>query len=231
MSEKSVLQVLEPINIPSVTESVFEELHQQILSLDLPPGTKISEADVARALGVSRQPVRDAFFRLSQLGFLLIRPQRATVISKISEAAVLRAKFIRIALELACWNVAMEVMTEEQAAGLEDILKQQKSAIRAGDQKRFHLLDDDFHRSICHIAGHEYVWGLIKEQKAHMDRVRFLSLTKGAARQAYDDHVALLDVMRARRRSRLEPLLNEHLGRIATILVTMRAEKPAYFQE
>jgi DNA-binding GntR family transcriptional regulator len=89
MPVSSSLRNLEPLNRPSVADTVFDELHSQILLLELPPGTKMSEVEVAKALGVSRQPVRDAFYRLSKLGFLSIRPQRATLVSQISSTAVL----------------------------------------------------------------------------------------------------------------------------------------------
>lgn len=231
MGNGGALKALGPIKVQSIADTVFEELHQQILSLEMPPGTKVSEIEVAKALGVSRQPVRDAFFRLSQLGFLLIRPQRATVISKISEAAVLEARFIRVALEIACWTAAMEVVTDDQIADLEQLTDEQKAAVDANDQKLFHELDDEFHRRICGIAGHEYVWSLIREQKAHMDRVRFISLTIGAAQKAYDDHLDLIAALRKRDRAQLEATLKEHLGRIETILEHIHAEKPEYFEE
>ena len=81
MADITQFSMLEVPERPTVADQVYAELHRQILSLDLAPGAKISEIDVARAMGVSRQPVRDAFFRLSQLGFLVIRPQRATTVS------------------------------------------------------------------------------------------------------------------------------------------------------
>ncbi|MCJ7874442.1 GntR family transcriptional regulator, partial [Phaeobacter sp. J2-8] len=65
--------------VKSATEQVFDALYEAVISLQLTPGTKVSEIEVAKQLGVSRQPVRDAFFRLSNLGFLAIRPQRATL--------------------------------------------------------------------------------------------------------------------------------------------------------
>ena len=71
---------------PSVTDQVFDELQRQVMTLELAPGTRISEVEVAKTLDVSRQPVRDAFYRLSKLGFLVIRPQRATTVSLISPA-------------------------------------------------------------------------------------------------------------------------------------------------
>ncbi|MCK7615363.1 GntR family transcriptional regulator [Roseibium sediminicola] len=230
MAEGSALKVLEPLKIPTVADTVFEELHQQILSLDLAPGTRVSEVEVAKAFGVSRQPVRDAFYRLSQLGFLLIRPQRATVITKISEAAVLRAKFVRTALEIACMRAAIEVITDDQIKDLDQLLKEQKAAVDADERQLFHSLDDAFHRQICEISGHDYVWALIREQKAHMDRVRFLSLASGA-QAALDDHVVIIDAMRERDQKKAEAFLTEHLGRIATILGRIRAENAAHFEE
>ena len=113
MPDSLHLQALEPVGRPLVADAVFEQLHRQILSLELPPGAKISEIDVARAMGVSRQPVRDAFYRLSKLGFLHIRPQRATSVSVISERAVFQAQFIRTAIEAETVRVACAQLTEE----------------------------------------------------------------------------------------------------------------------
>ncbi len=231
MGENSALQALGPIKVKSVADSVFEQLHQQILTLELPPGTKVSEVEVAKPLGVSRQPVRDAFFRLSQLGFLLIRPQRATVITKISEAAVLRAKFVRTALEVACWTAAIDVISEEQIEELETLLEEQIAAIELNDQKLFHALDDAFHRRICEISGHEYAWTFIREQKAHIDRVRYISLTIGAAQRAYDDHARLMEALKERDKTKVSAALTEHLARIELILKQIRAENPEFFQE
>ncbi|MEM9631564.1 MAG: GntR family transcriptional regulator [Pseudomonadota bacterium] len=231
MADSSALKTLGPLKIQSIADTVFDELHQQILSLELPPGTKVSEAEVAKHLGVSRQPVRDAFYRLSQLGLLLIRPQRATVISKISKASVLKAKFIRTALEIACWKLVLKVISDSQISDLEDMLHQQQASIAANNQQLFHQLDDDFHRLICEIAGQDYVWALIREQKAHMDRVRFISLAVGSAQKAYEDHIMLVDAVRARDAARVETVLTEHLGRVEKALEQIRTEKPEYFEE
>lgn len=94
------LPLIEAVARPSVTDQIFDEMRRRILSLELPPGTKVSEVEVGKQMGVSRQPVRDAFYRLSQLGFLQIRPQRATTVSLISGEAVMRARFIRTAVEM-----------------------------------------------------------------------------------------------------------------------------------
>ena len=58
---------------PTVTDQIFDLLYERVVNLTLPPGAKLSEAEVAAQMGVSRQPVRDAFYRLSQMGFIQIR--------------------------------------------------------------------------------------------------------------------------------------------------------------
>lgn len=64
-----------------------------------------------------------------------------------------------------------------------------------------------------------------------MDRVRFISLTIGAAQSAYEDHIVLIDALQNRDKSRIEPALIEHLGRIEKILEKIRLEKPEFFQD
>jgi DNA-binding GntR family transcriptional regulator len=214
----------------SVTDQVFEELYHRVVSLEMPPGTKTSETEVATGLGVSRQPVRDAFYRLSKAGFLVIRPQRATTVSKISEAAVRQARFIRTALEVETTRVACERLTEEDMDALVDILEQQDRAVLQGDKMGFHELDDMFHRQICERAGVGYVWRLIQEHKAHMDRVRFLSLFF-ASQRAYDDHMYLFDAIKNRDTEEAVKRMRLHLSTILEHFPRIRAENAEYFDD
>lgn len=229
MSDSALLKVLEPITRPSVTDAVFEELHRQILALDLPPGTKMSEVDVARIMGVSRQPVRDAFYRLSTLGFLTIRPQRATVVSAISEAAVMQARFIRSAIEAETVRKACERLGEGDFAALETVLDQQRAAVEAHDPVKFHALDDLFHREICERSGHGFAWEIIRENKAHMDRVRFLSLSF-ASQDAFGDHLKVMEALRARDAPNAMAAMHAHLSRIKVQIRRIRSENEAFFE-
>jgi len=230
MASNGALSVLEPIQRASVADSVFEELHRQILRLELPPGTKLSEFDVARALGVSRQPVRDAFYRLSKLGFLTIRPQRATVVSAISERAVMQARFIRMAIEAETARVACRTLTEADLAAIQAIIDQQAEAVAAHDQARFHDLDDQFHREICERSGAGFVWETAREMKSHMDRVRFLTLSF-ALEDAFGEHKAILAAIQSRDEERAAEMVRIHLSRILNQIVRIRAENAAYFAD
>lgn len=222
-----------PLDLPATstaTEQVFETLYQAVVSLQLLPGAKISEAEIAGQLNVSRQPVRDAFFRLSKLGFLSIRPQRATLVTKISKTAVLQAAFVRTALEVACMTDAIERATQADIDALDALLKQQEQAVNDGQRAQFHARDDAFHRKLCEISGHAHVWQLIQEQKAHMDRVRFLSLTAGLSR-AFDEHLQFFDAFKRRDKAEAEALLRDHLGVIRDHMQIIAAGKSQYFED
>ena len=224
------LSFLTPTLPGSATDQIFDAIYRAVVSLELPPGAKISEVDVASRFDVSRQPVRDAFFRLSKLGFLAIRPQRATRVTKISERAVRDAAFVRAALEVACFQVALDVITKDQVVDLRALLQAQQDAVTRDARAEFHDLDDAFHRRICEIAGHGHVWALIREQKAHMDRVRFLSLSQDG-QLAHDEHVVILDALETGYAAETEARVRSHLGRILTFVSHIRTKHAAYFED
>ncbi|MBB4006841.1 GntR family transcriptional regulator [Allorhizobium taibaishanense] len=213
---------------PSVTEQVFELLYRQVVELELPPGAKLSEVDVAKQMGVSRQPVRDAFYRLSQQGFLMIRPQRATVVTHISERGVLQARFIRTALEMETVRAATERLSDDQIGTLDALVARQVKAMEAGDKMLFHELDDEFHLQICRMSGHEFAWALIRESKAHMDRVRYLSLSFGA-QSAVNDHLDIMAAIKARDGDRAAAGMRVHLSRILQIISRIRETHGQHF--
>ena len=132
-----------------VARRVFRELRNAIVTMGIRPGQALSEQEIATRLGVSRQPVREAFIKLSEAGLLTIRPQRGTFIVKISMKQVFDARFVREAVELAVVRRACAEMT---AAGMEVLranLEAQRKAATDLDPVRFMDLDEAFHRDIA----------------------------------------------------------------------------------
>lgn len=232
MTDTSALRLppLESLGRPSVADQVFDDLRHRILSLQIPPGAKMSEVDVSAQLGVSRQPVRDAFYRLAKLGLLVIRPQRATTVTLISREAVMRARFLRTALEVETIRTASENLSASDIAALQAMISEQEQAMLADDRLTFHALDDAFHHEICTRAGVGFAWDLIHEMKAHMDRVRMLSLSF-ASRRAWEDHVAILNALATRDAEAAGAAMRLHLSRISDIYDRIRADRRDWFAD
>jgi DNA-binding GntR family transcriptional regulator len=160
----------------SIASHVFNMLRNAIVTLKLLPGDSLSEAEVAKQLGVSRQPVREAFIQLSKIGMLNIVPQKGSFVVKIAERDVENAQFIREAIEVAIVQRACTMATQAQIDNLNEVIAEQKSAAAKSDQEKFLELDDAFHLEIAKSVDCQYGWHIVENLKAQMDRVRFLSL-------------------------------------------------------
>lgn len=158
------------------TEQIHRALRADILEAAILPGAAMSEARMAVQFGVSRTPVREAFKRLVEEGFLVVVPQVGTFVAPIDLAAVYDSQFVRETLE--CRMVALAADRTDAAgkARLDGLVADQRRAMHAGDQKTFFRLDEAFHAEISDLAGYVSVWSLIESVKAQLDRVRCLSL-------------------------------------------------------
>lgn len=230
MPDPTPLPMIGRPNRPSVADLVYETLRERILSLELQPGSKLSEVEVSTQMDVSRQPVRDAFYRLSKLGLLVIRPQRSTKVSLISETATLQARYIRTALETETVRTATEQLTDRDFDALSNLLTAQKDALQDDDRALFHTLDDQFHREICERSGVAFAWDLIHENKAHMDRVRIATLSF-ASHQALDDHFAIFEPMKRRDAEAAVAAMRIHLSRIKDLVDRIQDEKHEWFEK
>ncbi|MGP9798578.1 GntR family transcriptional regulator [Halomonas sp. 86] len=161
----------------SIRYRLYHVLRQSIIKMVLAPGQALSEKEVASTFSISRQPVRETFIRLSEAGLVEVRPQRGTYVVKISRRAVLEARFIREAVEVA---IVLEAAKAKFPAAdimeLNELVLRQKSCIERQDHDRFFILDEMFHRRLALSTGQVMAWNVIENAKAQLDRVRYLSI-------------------------------------------------------
>lgn len=217
-------------NTETMAMRVVTALRDDIVTMSMKPGDVISESDIAKRYGVSRQPVREAFIRLAQQGLLLIRPKRATVVKKISPDGVRQSRFIRESIEVEIIRRVAAHPGTEAAEVLEKLIADQEAASAANDSRRFHKLDELFHRTLARLAGVEYAWQLIDDHKMQLDRVRYLTLGVSSSQRAIAEHkqiaaaVAKGDVVGA------EAAMRAHLARAEVLLSQTIEDFPDYFE-
>lgn len=214
------------------SDVVFDDLYGRITGLDLLPGTKISETEVAKSFGYSRQPVREAFTRLANLNLLLVRPQRATVVRPFSRQLISNARFVRGAVELEVVRAAALDRDKSVDVALKSNMRKQRDAIAAGDTSLFHDLDYQFHKLLCASAKHRFAFDIIAENKAQVDRLCMLALTSNEAMTAlFEDHQTLLDALFKGDAQTAESVLRTHLGRLTPTIEAIYTTHKAYFDE
>lgn len=212
-----------------VGPQVYRILRKRIIRAELTPGSLISESEIARAFSLSRQPVREAFIKLSEDGLVEVRPQRGTLVRKISMAAVKDARFVREAIEADVVKLVAERSDPAVVSELRAQIALQR-AVASGDHMRFMKLDELFHRTLSEAAGKAYAWKIIEDVKAQMDRVRYLSLLQFPMNKLIAQHEAVVDAIDKGDADQADQALREHLREILTDLPEIAKAKPEFFE-
>ncbi len=221
-----------PGRAASIADQVFHTLRASIVTMRLTPATALSEQDIADRLKVSRQPVREAFIKLSEIGLLRVMPQRGTFVVKISAKAVTDARFVREAVECAIARRAAGGIGKPAVDALSAIIARQRAAAKAADLEEFFVLDEAFHHSLASAAECTYAWKVIEEAKAQMDRVRFLSIPDATPMdRLIVQHQAILDAIAAGRPAAAEQAMRDHLSEILKSLPRLSRAFPDMFED
>ena len=211
-------------------DAVFDYLHEEILSLNLRPGDKISEAEIAAQFGVSRQPVRDAFSRLANEDLLLIRPQRATEVKRFSMREIKKSRFVRTAVEKEVLLCASLHCDASGAAMLDAAIAEQEEAVATKNVEKFGLLDYEFHKSLCKIAQADFAFDVILNEKSKVDRLCMLGLSKDARMpDLVDDHRGIAAAVKNNDPERAIEVGMFHLSRLDETIERITDTNANYF--
>ncbi|TGG93521.1 GntR family transcriptional regulator [Natronospirillum operosum] len=228
----SLIQLWEEQSDTNVRKRLYEVLRQSIIRMSLAPGQLLSENEIAQTFSVSRQPVREAFIRLSEAGLVEIRPQRGTFVVQISQEAVTEARFVREAIEVAvACSAAEEGLAPDVISELQELVERQRRCIEPLDHDRFYQLDEDFHRTLALGAGHDVAWRLTQDVKAQLDRVRYLSLPQTTPLpKLIEQHAAILECVINRDVEGTERVVKAHMREILRSLPDLVERFPDMFQ-
>ena len=216
---------------PTTTDLVFEKLHEDIVSLKVLPGAKLSEAEVAKRFGISRQPVRDAFNRLYHQDLIVIQPQRATKVRGFSLERINRARFIRLAIELEVIRRACAVWDDNCAAALQLNLDRQHEIIQSQQRDQFHDVDSEFHTLICELSDCATLIPTIRECRQKTDRLCVLGLDNHSDIDTiFNDHKELADALRRRSIEDTTDIVRNHLGRLDDTITFVHKAHAEYFE-
>ncbi|MFB5760081.1 GntR family transcriptional regulator [Paenibacillus medicaginis] len=215
----------------SAGNSVYIRLKQQMMSLELPPGTALSEKETSIRFQVSRTPVRESFVRLAQEGLVLVLPQRGTKVSLIDTGLVEEARFMREHLECAVIRLACVSFPEEQLAQLEANLARQRDSIEIHDGHRLFDLDEEFHRILFEGCGKLATWTVMQQMNIHFNRLRMLRLdTNPHWYHLYEQHSRMVEAIREQSPDTAERIMHDHLNLGVADLSVLREQYPEYFK-
>lgn len=204
-----------PDDTGTLAEQVFHRLRRQIVEGEIPPGTKISEPELSRTLGISRGPLREAIGRLEAGGLLVRRANVGARVVELSIEQLLEIFLIREALEGMAARLAAERMPQEEIDELRALLEGHRAQVeqdagRAYFQKEGDL---DFHYRIVQGSRNDRLIQILCDDLYHLVRMyRFqFGMASPRARRGLQEHVHIVDAIAERDPEMAELLMRRHV--------------------
>ena len=194
-------------------EYALRNLKDNIIHLELKPGSMVSENELAAQMGLSRTPVREALMELSKVRLVDVYPQRGSAVALIDYDLVEEARFMRDVLEGAVVELDCDMLTEDALARLRENIALQRHHLADGAMERLWSLDNAFHSLLFQIARKEQTYQMMTGFTAHFDRVRNMSLVTVKNSKIVDDHALIVDALAARDKAAVRHLMAHHLSR------------------
>lgn len=219
------------------SEAVYQKLKKQILYLELPPGSSISEIDTAAAYEVSRTPVRDAFKMLESEGLLEIRPHIGTFVSLIDLNMISDILYMREVLEQAVFKDLTASHDKSQEFRVRLILQKQRELFDTdmpADElgRAFIISDNEFHNTLYEMAGKKNVMLFIQSVNSQYERFRTF-LNQGGRDwmcRLYDDHEKIWTYIAKKEYDQLANMISHHIYDGFNAGTTVVSKHPEYFK-
>jgi DNA-binding GntR family transcriptional regulator len=153
------------ISRPVLRDQVKDVLLERIARGDYRPGERLVETAIARELGVSQAPVREALRDLDQLGLVVHEPNRGCSVRRVSNSELREAFPVRAALEALASRLAAPRISEADLARLDALLEEMLVAARSSDPLAQVHANARFHATVVAAAGNatlERQWSLLE---------------------------------------------------------------------
>jgi DNA-binding GntR family transcriptional regulator len=180
-----------------LSEDIAESIKAAIIKGKFKPGEKISEGELAESMGISRTPLREAFRKLENEGFIEIIPRKGAVVTEIDAQDVYDLYEIKSTLEGLAARLAAVNMQDKDLEKLEKVNEELKVLIDQNDLEAFYKAHTRFHEGFVKLSGNRRLNHIISNLNDHFKRFGIVSLTlPGQYENAIKQHEEIIQAFR-----------------------------------
>jgi GntR family transcriptional regulator, rspAB operon transcriptional repressor len=177
----------------TIRRKIYDHLREQLLSGEIPPHQHLIEAKIAREIGTSRTPVREALHNLELEGIIESIPRVGYVVKPISEEEFEEICEIRTAIEGMAATWAVKKAHQELIEELTENILISEEKILQGNPKAFVEMDAQFHEIMAGFSGSKRLLELAQTLRRHMLRYRIQSIySTDTVLKAIEGHKGIL---------------------------------------
>ncbi|QOF74033.1 GntR family transcriptional regulator [Aminobacter sp. SR38] len=198
----------------SKIDAIYQALFRAILARELTPGTKLSEESIGALFSVSRTIVRAALNRLHTESLVEFRQNRGAFVASTTPDEARQVFEARNAIEREIFSKLATVVTDKQIAMLEQHLEKEHSIRHAGDHTAAIVASGEFHLLAAQMAGNEVLAGFLKSLISRTSLILAQHSTHQETDCSVDEHVAILQALKARDPKASADAIIEHLQQV-----------------
>jgi DNA-binding GntR family transcriptional regulator len=197
----------------SVVDRVYEELKAMSVSFELKPGERLNEGELAKRLGVSRTPLREALNRLNTEGFLRFTPGKGFFCRELDAHEIFDLYELRKSIEVASVRLAVKRAKDEDIAALLAFLD--ATGPDPGERSSIELvdLDETFHERLMAMSDNAEMLRVLRNVNARIRFVRWIDMDRINRANTQAEHRAVLHALKARDEGTCVYVLERHIDR------------------
>lgn len=225
------MKILEKEKNENTRTYVLRVLTENIIDMQLPPGSLVSENDISVKLNVSRTPVREAIIELSKQELIDVYPQRGSYVSKLDYELIEETRFMRLVLEKSVLELACEQgIPEETLLKLRQNVNMAKYYLENSQRDQLLAMDNEFHKLIFESVNKTRIYQILKLQMIHFDRLRSLTMQSIKDIKIVEDHENILYALERKDSELACMMITRHLGRHQIEKEELIQAHPDYFK-
>ncbi|WP_078379791.1 GntR family transcriptional regulator [Sutcliffiella halmapala] len=223
---------LNKIESVSIASEVFDQLRVKIISGELKNGERLVEMELAKYLGISRTPVREAIQRLEQEGLVEILPRKHCLVKGITFESINEIILIRSLLEPTAARVAATKITDEQLLKLKSYLEMSEMYFQHGRVDELIKVHDLFHAEIIKTSGLNRLVSILENLHDYIVHFRLSFLSRPhLVERSIKEHFEIYEALCSRDPDRVEKVFIKHLSGIKDYAKVVIEDNALFEQE
>jgi DNA-binding GntR family transcriptional regulator len=193
---------------------IFKTLEREIITLQLKPGSSLSENALCERFGVSRSPIRSVLQALQLSGLVTVTPYKGTQVTRMDFDIVNQMIYQRMAVESFVLEDFSKTVNRLEIELIRHNIEESRQLLTREnfEASQFYQLDSKLHEIWFSATRKEYLWECIQKADCHYTRFRMLDIVEiHNFNEIVSEHEALLDILEHGRVEEIRGLMQKHL--------------------
>lgn len=196
----------------ALSDRILRIVEKAIMNGSIKPGERLIETELAKNLGISKSPVREALKRLEGEGVVHLVPRVGYFVNDITRRSIEDFFDVMLILEPASAILSLKKKSEDVCTKIDEILHNMERCLRKKDQECYRALNDQFHALFFSLTDNEWIIKISEILQKQAFLLRSLSLyTRDRLDSSFEEHAAISNAYKKGDKKALERAVKNHL--------------------